>query len=292
MGGVLTSTPHLFCGHAVLTVQTIHDWIDAYAPFRYAQTWDHCGLQAGDPTAAVERLLVALDPSSTTIAEAQRRRCQCLVTHHPLIFTPLDAVRTDRYPANLVIQALLAGVNVIAAHTNLDVARGGTNDQLSSLLALRKVSALEVDAAWQREESYVGMGCIGFLPDKMRLGDLREVCAERLRVSSVRLVGDASRPVQKVALCTGSGGSLLERVVSAGVDVYITGDIKYHDAQRAVEEDLTLIDIGHFGSERIIVEPLAAYFRSRAKSENTVLEVFAASAEKDPFAPAIEFFGT
>lgn len=276
----------------MLTVQNIHDWIDDYAPFRYAQSWDRCGLQAGDPAASVDRLLVALDPGATTIGEAQRHRCQCLVTHHPLIFKPLDAVRADLYPANLVIRALLAGVNVIAAHTNLDVARGGTNEQLSKLLALQQVSPLEVDTTWRSEARYAGMGCVGSLPVKMRLGDLPGMFSRRLGISGLRLVGDLRRQVQKVALCTGSGGSLLERVVSAGVDVYITGDIKYHDAQRALEEGLALVDIGHFGSERIIVEPLAAYFRSRAESENTALEVFTATDEKDPFATAQEFSET
>lgn len=270
----------------MLTVQNIRAWIDDHAPFRYAQNWDHCGLQVGNPAAPVDRLLVALDPGSSTIGEARQRGCQCLVTHHPLIFKPLEAVRADQFPANLVVRALLAGVNVIVAHTNLDVARDGTNDQLSNLLALQAVGPLEADAAWQSEKNYGGMGRIGFLPEEMRLGDLQWMFENKLGMSGVRVVGDRHRPVQKVALCTGSGGGLLDRAISARVDVYVTGDIKYHDAQRALEEDLALIDIGHFGSEKIIVEPLAAYLRSRAAKESAALEVFTAAGEKDPFSIA------
>ncbi|MDY0038948.1 MAG: Nif3-like dinuclear metal center hexameric protein [Desulforhabdus sp.] len=264
-------------------VKDIYNWIDEYAPFRYAQSWDQCGLQAGDPEAAVERVLVALDPSSETIREARERRCECLVTHHPLIFRPLKALRTDEFPGNLVIEALLRGVHVIAAHTNLDVARDGTNDRLSRLLDLEQVEPLETDDIWSREERYGGMGRTGTLPKAMTVSELAALSKRVLGVDGLRTVGGVDRPVHRVAICTGSGGSLVDAAISSGVDVYITGDVKYHEALRALEAGLALIDVGHFGSERVIVEPLVSYLKRRADQERASLEISAAECERDPF---------
>jgi putative NIF3 family GTP cyclohydrolase 1 type 2 len=127
------------------------------------------------------------------------------------------------------------------------------------------------------------MGLTGFLSQAMSLRTLVEKTIKALGGIPVRAVGNADKQVHRVALCTGSGGSLMEQAISQGSDVFITGDVKYHDAQRALEAGLALIDIGHFASERIIVRPLAAFLRARAAGRGEALEVFEASVERDPF---------
>lgn len=283
MGGVPRNTPHFFVMRPMLKIKDIYNWLDGFAPFRYAQSWDQCGLQVGDPEAPVERLLVALDPSSTVLAEAEKRNCQCLVTHHPLIFQPLKAVRLDDFPGKLVARALNSGIHVIAAHTNLDAAKQGTNDRLSELLSLQSVEPLESEDAWRQQERYGGMGRTGMLPKSMRLGDLLLLCEKVLAAKGVRIVGSPDRLVLRVALCTGSGGSMLQQVIGSGVDAFITGDIKYHEAQRALEAGLALVDVGHFASERLIVEPLMNYLQEQAHNTRMPLEVLAAKCERDPF---------
>lgn len=267
----------------MLRVNDILVWIDRYAPFRYAASWDQCGLQVGDPRAAVERVMVALDPSSIAIEEALRRECQCLVTHHPLIFRPMSAVRLDQYPANLVGKALCKGLHLIAAHTNLDAAREGTNDQLAQLMELEALEPLEVEPAFAKEDAYGGMGRVGLLHESQSLAFLVEKLRDSLGGIGIRVVGNPARMVRRVALCTGSGGSMLERVIGARADVYVTGDLKHHEGQQALEADLALIDIGHFASERLIVEPLAVYLREQASRELLSLEVLTACEERDPF---------
>lgn len=233
--------------------------------------------------AVVERVLVGLDPTSETIREAEHFKCQCLVTHHPLFLQPLQAVRVDQFPGNLIFRALCSGVNLVAAHTNLDVATGGTNDTLAGILALGSLQPLEVDASLLQEARYSGLGRVGLLPHSVPLRVFAEEVERASRGGRVRVVGDPARPVLRVALCTGSGGSLVELAAREGVDVYVTGDIKYHEAQRAIEEGLALVDMGHFGSERIIVAPIAEYLRSQASLEHFELEVLTASREEDPF---------
>ena len=147
----------------MVLVRDILAWLDRFAPFRYAAPWDQCGLQVGNPEAPVDRLLVALDPTSRTLEEARKLACQCLVTHHPLLFQPLKALRSDLFPGNLVIAAVLGGIHVIAAHTNVDAARDGTNDILGGMLSVVRMEPLERDEAWIGEDRYGGMGRIGQL---------------------------------------------------------------------------------------------------------------------------------
>jgi len=267
----------------MVLVRDILDWLDLYAPFRYTASWDQCGLQVGNPEAPVKSILVALDPTSATLSEAEERKCQCLITHHPLLFHPLKAVRADQFPGNLVIGAVLKGIHLIAAHTNLDVAKGGTNDHLGEMLSITMMQPLEYDDSRQGEDRYGGMGRVGFLTQTISFKALVERTIKALGGITVRAVGDGEKPVQRVALCSGSGGSLIEQAIGAGSDVFITGDIRYHDAQRALEAGLALIDIGHFTSERIVVGPLAAFFRAQAAAHCEVLEVLEAMVEKDPF---------
>ncbi len=266
-----------------MRVRDILEWLDAYAPFRYAEAWDNCGLLVGDPSAVVDRVLVALDPGLQTIAEAERRGAQCLVTHHPVILQPLKMVRLDVYPGSVVARALKSGISLIAAHTNLDAAREGTNERLARMLSLERIEALESAPAWRHEEAYGGMGRVGLLPRSMSLEELVEYVEGALGGIIARAVGDPGGKVRKVSLCTGSGASLMHHAPANGSQAYITGDVKYHDAQWAVEAGLSLIDIGHFASERLIVEPLADYLRSRSSGEAVSLEVIPAVTERDPF---------
>jgi dinuclear metal center YbgI/SA1388 family protein len=267
----------------MVTVTDILNWIDAHAPFRYAASWDNCGLQVGDPGAELSRLLVALEPSTETLQEARQLSCQCVVTHHPLIFQPLAVVRSDQFPGSLVTMALRSGIHVIAAHTNLDVCHGGTNDQLAHLLGLTALQALEVEDHWVREERYAGMGRVGVLAEAVSLAAFVERLAAVFPGVNLRVVGKREQLVRRVALCTGSGGSLLGRVLASGCDVYVTGDLKYHDARNAAEAHLALVDLGHFPSERLIVAPLASYFQQTAARLGLALEVLQACRESDPF---------
>jgi dinuclear metal center YbgI/SA1388 family protein len=270
----------------MVTVKDILAWVDALAPFRYAAPWDNCGLQVGDPEAEVTRALVALEPSTQTLQEARKQQCQCVLTHHPLIFQPLTAVRADQFPGALVAIALRSGIQVIAAHTNLDVCRDGTNDQLARLLGLAGLSALEVEPRWSQEERYVGMGRLGTLAASVPLNQFVRQIQEALPGVNLRVVGKPEHPVQRVALCTGSGGSLLGTATACGCEVYVTGDLKYHEARNAEEARLALVDVGHFASERLVVAPLARALQEIAANSGVMLEVLPACNETDPFQSA------
>jgi dinuclear metal center YbgI/SA1388 family protein len=267
----------------MVLIKDIFEWIDSWAPFRYAESWDNCGLQVGSLRAGVARVLVALDPASSVIEEARDLGCQCVVTHHPLLLRPIGFVHTDSWPGSIISQALLAGINIIAAHTNLDAARHGTNARLKELLKLDAAMPLEAEALLCGEEQYLGMGVVGLLPCENTLESLAATLNGVLGGAAVRIAGDLGKRITRVAVCSGSGGSMMGKVLALGAEVFITGDLKYHDARFAEESGLALIDIGHFASEKLILEPFGDFLRSKAKSEAAELEVFVSKSEKDPF---------
>ncbi|MHC1726738.1 MAG: Nif3-like dinuclear metal center hexameric protein [Syntrophobacteraceae bacterium] len=267
----------------MVRVKDIIQWVDCWAPFRYAESWDNCGLQVGSPHSIVDRALIALDPGAVVLKEARELGCQCLLTHHPLLLRPIRNVHTDSWPGSIIAYALSAGINIIAAHTNLDAAVGGTNAQLKALLGLESVMPLDIASGFAGDEQYLGIGLAGSLPRAVRLESLAERLDKALGAVGVRMAGDPQRLVGRVAICTGSGASLLGKVLESGADVFVTGDMKYHDWRMAEETGLAVIDIGHYASERIVLQPFAAFLEKKAKSEKVALEVFISGSEKDPF---------
>jgi dinuclear metal center YbgI/SA1388 family protein len=262
-------------------IKHILQWIDSWAPFRFAEPWDNCGLQIGDPEAHVNRIMVSLDPGSSVLDETRDLGCQCLVTHHPLFFKPINAVLTNTWPGTIIVKALACGIHIIAAHTNLDAARGGTNTQLERLLRLESVEPLEPSPL--KDDRYTGIGSIGSLPGSLPLHSLASKLGDELGKPPLRVSGDPDRLINRVAVCTGSGGSLIARVLAAGADAFVTGDMKYHDGKLAEECGLAIIDIGHFASERLILEPLSLFLKARSEAEQTDIEVFVSKSEVDPF---------
>ncbi|HHW15637.1 MAG TPA: Nif3-like dinuclear metal center hexameric protein [Firmicutes bacterium] len=122
--------------------------MERIAPRRLALDWDreHIGLAVGSPESLVERVMVALDPTPEAVEQARAAGAGLLITHHPLLFRPLAAVRTDRPVGSVVAAALASGVALFSAHTNLDVAEGGVSDVLADLLGLEEIEPLQVTA--------------------------------------------------------------------------------------------------------------------------------------------------
>lgn len=267
----------------MVQIKHVLQWIDSLAPFRFAESWDNCGLQVGNPEACVSKIMVALDPGSTVIKEAEELGCQCVVTHHPLLFQPIRVVRTDAWPGSVIALALASGISLIAAHTNLDAASRGTNAQLVRLLGLGDANPLAPPDGFAGDERFSGIGLTGDLPETMRLDLLVSHLQNGLPGTDIRFVGPPEKEVRRVSVCSGSGGSLIGKVAAGGADVFVTGDIRYHDAKLAEEIGLALVDIGHFASEKLILEPLASFLGSCAPAGEDGVRIFVAKSERNPF---------
>ncbi|MBR3289500.1 MAG: Nif3-like dinuclear metal center hexameric protein [Clostridia bacterium] len=221
------------------TVQDVYEAIDRFAPFDTAEAWDHVGLQIGDRSAEVTRALVCLDVTQEAVAQARAAGAQLIVSHHPPLFEPVHELPADSIPYRLAA----SGIAVIAAHTNLDRAAGGVNDCLCDALGLTDTTPVAD-----------GLGRIGTLPSPLTSAAFADQVGAALH-TSVR-VHEGAGEVRRVAVVCGSGGDLLPSVrQSASPDAFVTGEIKHHEWLGA--GDMTVIEAGHYATERVVVEPLA-----------------------------------
>lgn len=218
--------------------------IDALAPFALAEPWDNVGLMVGRRDRAVTRVLVALDLRAEVLDEAVATGADAVLLHHPPIFPALSAVSDARTAGRLVLRAAEERIAVVAAHTNLDSAAGGLNDLMAGDLGMTDLSPLVPHP----DDPEVGLGRVGTVA-ATTLGDLSAlaVAAFSPRQANLAMAGDPTIPVTRVAVCTGSGGSLIDAARAAGADAYVTGDLKYHDFDAA--EGMGLVNLPHAAVE-------------------------------------------
>jgi dinuclear metal center YbgI/SA1388 family protein len=269
------------------TVAEIIEALEAIAPTHLAEPWDNPGLQVGNRRWPVKKILISLDPTPHVLNYAAGSGVDMVITHHPLLFKPLKSIDLSTPLGGILCKAIQKSIAVYAAHTNLDSAQAGLNDMLADCLALKNVTVLAprsdvaIDAG--SVAGGIGLGRIGELSEPKDLLSVCETLKHSLNLENVRLVGDKKSRISRVALCTGSGSSLLDRFFSSGADVYITGDVRYHDARDAEDRGTSLIDIGHFGSEHLMVDRLADRLRKVIGNSFPDVEIRAFEGEKDPF---------
>jgi len=218
-------------------------------PAASAASWDAVGLVCGDPADPVGRVLVAVDPVAAVVDEAVELGAGLLVTHHPLFLTAVHGVPADDPKGRLVHRLVRARAGLFVAHTNADRAPdSGVNDALAAALGLTDTAPLQPAAGDPR----AGLGRVGRLPGPVTLERFARLAAAALpeTVGGIRAAGDPARPVRTVAVCGGSGGSLLPAAAAAGADVLLTSDLRHHPVSEAQEvPGPALCDVAHFASE-------------------------------------------
>ena len=258
--------------------------LDAVIPFCLAESWDNCGLQAGRPEASVTKILVALDVTMEVMAGALAWGADLVLTHHPLMIAPLKQLDFSVMPGSAIALSAAHNISIISLHTNLDKARGGLNDYFSRLLGLTELvclqSSCENDGANGCME---GIGRVGQLPVPVTLAALGEQVKTIFRAGHVRRVGSPDMMVNTVAVCTGSGESLLKDVFHSGAQAYITGDLKYHGARDIESSGMGAIDVGHFASEHIVIDLLQEKVKAISVQGELNLDVKGYAGESEPF---------
>ncbi|MDZ7697602.1 MAG: Nif3-like dinuclear metal center hexameric protein [Deltaproteobacteria bacterium] len=254
------------------------DLLETIAPAALAETWDNPGLQVGNPTATVNHVLVALDPTLSAVRAAAKADAQVLFTHHPLIFRPISRVDATSFPGNVIFEAFKGRLSILSAHTNLDSAQGGINDMLAELLGLENVSVLSpVDASAQ-----AGLGRVGDLPAPASLGRFAREVGRHLGIDNLKRVGDKNRRIHRVAVVGGSGGSLVMCAHEVGADLLLTGDVGHHAALEAASLGLALLDGGHFRTEKAAFTLFAEKLAERCAAEGWSIEFSVYEDEADP----------
>ena len=214
----------------------------AYPP-ELAESWDAVGLVCGDPAEPVTKVLVCVDPVDATVDEALDKGAQLIVAHHPLLLRGVHGVPASTPKGSLVHRLVRAGAALLCMHTNADNAVPGVSDALASALGLRVTGPLVPDT---------GTGRIGEV-DPEPFAEFVERVAVALpgTAGGVRAAGEPGRTIERVAVCGGAGDSYLDAAKAAGVDAYVTADLRHHPASEhlAVPGAPALVDVAHWASE-------------------------------------------
>ena len=231
-----------------MKVKDIIKVIEDFAPLSVQEGWDNSGLCVGSPDDEVTGVLLALDCTPELVDEAVACGADMIVTHHPLIFSGLKKITGEDLVSAAVIKAIKAGVAIYAAHTNADKVLEGVSGAMAARLGLENVEILD-----RSPEGY-GLGAVGDLPEAMTSEQAVAFVKERFSLKTVRCSRPVEGMISRIAVCGGSGGSLISAARASGARLYISGDISYHNF--FTPEGFMLMDIGHYESEIDIVDIL------------------------------------
>lgn len=229
--------------------------IEQNFPVCKAYEWDNVGLLVGKDDKEVYKIFVALDATDEIICEAKKWGADMLLTHHPLIFTPIKKVNNQNFITNRIINLIQADIAYYAMHTNYDIVKMA--DLASSQLKMIDVEPLEV-SAWDVHE---GLGKIGYLEEhkEVTLETYAQYVKDIFSLNGVKIYGDMDMPIRKVAILPGSGKSAIDSAIALGANVLITGDIGHHEGIDAHSRGLAIIDAGHYGIEHIFIQDMCNY---------------------------------
>lgn len=261
------------------TIEHILNILNDIAPFRLAEEWDNVGLLIGAPGTPVTGILIGLDPTASLLDEATSLGANLVVTHHPLIFQAVKAVRTDQPAGALIAKAITAGIGIIACHTNLDVVTDGVSHALAHALGLAGLTPLTATPGAVDH----GFGRIGTLAaPQSGHAFLAELCRV-LAVPALAVAGPLPDSIQRVAVCGGSASELATQAQASGAEIFVTAEVKHHIARWAEEAGFCVVDGGHFATERLVCSPLAGRLAATLAGQEIPIPVHVTDRQKNPF---------
>lgn len=216
--------------------------LERTAPLSLQEGYDNAGLQIGNPEAECTGALLCVDVTPDIIGEAAEKGCNLVISHHPLFFKGVKQLTGATLQQQTAIKAVKNDIAVYSAHTNLDNAPEGVNRCFAEMLGLEGITPLVACDGG-------GAGATGIYPEGITAEELVERVKRVCGSPVVRCTTPPSSRLRRVALCGGSGGSMIADAIATGADAYITSDVRYHDF---VDHggDIFLIDIGHYESEK------------------------------------------
>ncbi|MBK5253064.1 MAG: Nif3-like dinuclear metal center hexameric protein [Peptostreptococcaceae bacterium] len=217
---------------------------DKIAPLEIQEEWDNSGYQVVTDDKDITGILIALDVTKEVIEEAVFKKANLIVTHHPLLFGEIKTIDYETGTGMLISQLIKNDISLYALHTPFDKVDKGNSFYLGNILNLKNM---------KRINDY---SIVGDLSLEISFLGLIKYCSEELEIpgNAISYIGDSDSLVNKVGICTGSGAEYIDDAIKNKCDVYITGDIKYHDAMRAKIEGFNLLDLGHYGTEKFFIE--------------------------------------
>lgn len=244
-------------------LQDVVSFLREFAPPELAESWDNVGLLIGDAASEVRSILTCLTLTPNVADEAIASGVQLIVSHHPVLFRPVQRLTAETSEGRMLLSLIRAGVSVYSPHTRYDSAADGINAQLARLFDLRDVLPLRPSDRLVNLSSPVGAGRWGSLPRATSLRDLIELLKSALRVSTVPFVGDLERPVSKLGIACGAAAEFLRDAAKLGCEALLTGEARFHACLEAEAANIALILPGHFATERPAMEQLATVLQNQ-----------------------------
>ncbi|SCF00215.1 dinuclear metal center protein, YbgI/SA1388 family [Micromonospora purpureochromogenes] len=259
------------------TVADVVAVLERRYPTSWAEEWDRVGLVLGEPTAAVRRVACVVDVVPETVAEARAAGADMIVAHHPLLLRGVSSVAPTTYKGRIVHDLIRAGVALYVAHTNADVAAPGVSDALAARFGLTGLRPLHRPSPGSPADGPGrGTGRIGELPAPLTLAELTRHAAAVLPATAwgVRAAGDPGRIVRTLAVSGGAGDVFLADATAAGVDAFLTADLRHHPAgEHLAAGGPALLDAAHWATERPWLDDLAAQLRDDLGVETVVSDL-------------------
>lgn len=233
--------------------------IEAAYPRSAALDFDNVGLLAGRAGKEVNRVYLALDATDAVIDRAIEAGADMLITHHPLIFSPMKRVTDEDFIGRRVVKLIQNDIAYYAMHTNYDVLGMATLSE--KILGIKNSQVLDVTMCEDGNEE--GIGRVGNLEKPMTLEECCVYVKHKLKLGSLKVFGDMNGTVSRLAVSPGSGKSAVAPAIAKGADVLVTGDIGHHDGLDAVEQGLAVIDAGHYGTEYIFIDDMKHFLEDK-----------------------------
>lgn len=220
-----------------------------------AEDWDNVGLLIGNYDKEVKKIQFSIDATLEAIDNAIENKIDMIITHHPIIFKAIKNINNNTVIGRKILKLIKNDINVYCIHTNLDSTLGGLNDYILNKLGIENSQILDLD-----KETKSGIGRVYKLKDEIFLKQYLDILKEKLGLKNIRIISkNKDRKIKKIALINGSAMSYWKLANSIKVDLFITGDITYHDALDAKESGMNVIDFGHYESEHFFYELLKFY---------------------------------
>ncbi len=261
------------------SVKDIIALIESIAPKENKCDFDNVGLLVGRIDAQVNKVLICLDATKEVIDEAIKVGAQLIISHHPMIFDSIKAVSSETLLGEKIILAIENGIAIYAAHTNLDFSSSGINDYLAELLGLTEVTTL--DPYISENE---GLGKVGKLSHACTAKELKSKIEKILDDKYIRIIGEPSFLIKKVAVINGSGGDIeyMDMAKKAGADCLVTAEVKHHAAIYAREKGFTIIECQHYTMEHCYLGSFTELLERKATQKKLSVEFLQSKRETNP----------
>ncbi|MDR3259328.1 MAG: Nif3-like dinuclear metal center hexameric protein [Fusobacteriaceae bacterium] len=228
-------------------------------PLCNAEDWDNVGLIVGNVNRDIKKIQLSLDVTKDSLENAIKEKVDMIISHHPMIFDPVKYIRDNDILGNKIIKLIEKHICLYTLHTNLDSSKNGLNEYILDLLDVKDFEILDIN----NEENESGIGRYFILDDKISILEYINILKEKLKLINLRCFSrDINRKIDKIAIINGAGGNYWRKAKELDIDLFITGDVKYHDGLDSSESGVDIIDIGHYESEKFFANVIQKYLET------------------------------